>query len=158
MSDVSYTGFPVTLTSPSNYSSQVFAFGGAARPNQLRPLQITGRSLTRWFGTNPGVLDVCAPGANDGTCVYSQQPDTGFGNVRPGSVRAPGFENVDMAVQKSFDTFRENRVDFRADFFNAFNIASYSNPDSGVSDTSFGQITSTRSTERHIQFELKYAF
>ena len=158
VSDVSYTGFPVTLTSPSNYSSQVFAFGGAARPNQLRPLQITGRSLTRWFGTNPGVLDVCAPGANDGTCVYSQQPDTGFGNVRPGSVRAPGFENVDMAVQKSFDTFRENRVDFRADFFNAFNIASYSNPDSGVSDTSFGQITSTRSTERHIQFELKYAF
>jgi hypothetical protein len=49
-------------------------------------------------------------------------------------------------------------MDFRADFFNAFNIASYGNPDNGINDQNFGQITNTRSTERHIQFELKYAF
>jgi hypothetical protein len=46
----------------------------------------------------------------------------------------------------------------RTDFFNAFNIASYKSPDSGVDDANFGQITSTNSTERHIQLSLKYAF
>jgi hypothetical protein len=63
-----------------------------------------------------------------------------------------------MAVQKSFPIWRENRLNFRTDFFNAFNIASYGNPDNYITDTSFGQITSTRSVERHIQVSLKYAF
>lgn len=63
-----------------------------------------------------------------------------------------------MALEKSFTVFRENRINFRGDFFNALNIASYGNPDNNITDTNFGQITTTRSTERHIQLELKYAF
>lgn len=157
-SSVTYSGFPVTITSPANYSSQVFAYGGAARPNQYLPLQIQNRSINHWFGTAPGLTDVCGPNGFDGTCIYGQQPNNTFGNMRPGSLRAPDFNNIDMAVAKSFPVWRENRFDFRADFFNAFNIASYGNPDNGITDSSFGQITSTRSTERHIQFELKYAF
>ena len=66
--------------------------------------------------------------------------------------------NFDFAAQKTFTVFRENRVDFRTDFFNALNIASYGNPDSGVTDPNFGQITGVKSNPRNIQFELKYAF
>jgi len=157
-SSVTYTGFPVTVSSPANYSGLVYAFTGAARPNQNQPLHITGRSVTHWFGTSPGLLDVCGPGQNDGVCVYSQQPDNAFGDVRPGTLRDPGFQDVSMAIQKSFPVWRENRFDFRADFFNAFNIASYADADSGITDSNFGQISNTRSTERHIQLSLKYAF
>jgi hypothetical protein len=145
VSDVSYTGFPITLTSPANYSNLVFAYSGAARPDQIANYTHSGRSIQNWFGT----------GAK---AAYIPQPDDSFGTVRPGSERAPGFENIDAALLKSFDTFKEQRLDFRADFFNLLNIASYGNPDNGISDTNFGQITTTRSTERHIQLELKYAF
>jgi hypothetical protein len=100
----------------------------------------------------------CAPDTNNGTCVFSQQPDDAFGNVRPFSMRGPGFEQVDMSVAKSFPIWEEHHVDFRGDFFNAFNIASYASPDNNVTDANFGQITNTNSTERHIQLSLKYAF
>jgi len=54
----------------------------------------------------------------------------------------------------------ENHVlGFRADFFNLFNIASYSNPDNNLNDTqSFGLISNVRSPQRQIQLSLHYAF
>ena len=155
--DVSYSAFPVTVSSPANYSSTVFAFTGAARPNQNLPLKIVNRSLNAYWGTAVQGT-TCGPNQNNGTCIYSQQPTNGFGNVRPFSLRGPGFEQIDMSVFKSFPIWGEHHMDFRTDFFNAFNIASYKSPDSGVTDTNFGQITSTNSTERHIQLSLKYAF
>jgi hypothetical protein len=148
VSDVSYTGFPVTLTSPANYSNLVNAYGGAARPDKIANYSHSGRTLKNYFNTC-GQLT---------TCAFAAQSTTAFGDVGTGTERAPGFENIDMALQKTFTTFREQHFDFRADFFNALNIASYGNPDNGVTDTNFGQITNTRSAERHIQFELKYAF
>jgi hypothetical protein len=144
-STIAYTGFPVTPSSPAEYSNEVFAYTGAARPNQIAPIRITNRSLTHWFGTTA-------------QASYAPQPETGFGDVKTGSLRAPGFFNVDTAFQKNFKTWHDQSLDFRADLFNAFNIASYGNPDNGIADTNFGQISSTRSRERHIQFELKYQF
>ena len=155
-SDVSYSGFPLTASSPSNYSNLVNS--ASARPEQFRPLHVTGRTQDHWFGTSPGVLDVCSAGVDDGTCVFGQQPLNDFGNVRPMSLRGPGYEQVDMSVFKTFPVWREEHLDFRADFFNAFNIASYNAPDNTVTDANFGAISGTNSTERHIQLSLKYAF
>jgi len=161
-SGVAYTGFPVTISSPAEYSNVVDAYTGAARPDQLAPVKIVNRSVKSWFGTDLSMTSACADGktvnANGVTCVYRVQSQTGFGDVRTGSMRTPGFLDIDAALQKSFTLYHENRLDFRADFFNIGNIASYGNPDNGITDTNFGQITTTRSTERHIQFELKYAF
>jgi hypothetical protein len=165
-SNVSYTAFPVTAGSPANYSSAVFGFTGAARPNQNRPLKVINRSVDAYWGTNvqinangtPNAGYTCAPDTDNGTCVFSQQPTNAFGDVRPFSLRGPGFEQIDLSVAKSFPLWGEHRADFRSDFFNAFNIASYQSPDSNVADGNFGQITNTNSTERHIQLSLKYAF
>lgn len=155
-SNVSYSGFPLTASSPSNYSNVVNS--ASARPQQLRPLHVTGRTPDHWFGTSPGILDVCPANVDDGTCDFAQQPLNAFGNVRPMSLRGPGFEQVDMSVFKTFPVWREQHLDFRADFFNAFNIASYNAPDNTVTDSNFGAISGTNSTERHIQLSLKYAF
>ena len=164
-SNVSYSGFPLTVSSPAHYSQLVYAFTGAARPNQLRPLQVAHRSVGAYYGTNVQSINgipqpgyACPPNQDNGTCVFSEQPSDSFGDVRPNSLRAPGYEQVDMAIFKSFDLFGEHHMDFRADFFNMLNIASYGTPDSGVTDSAFGQITSTNSTERRIQLSLKYAF
>jgi hypothetical protein len=156
-SDVTYSALPVTASSPANYSSLVYAFTGAARPNQNLPLHVVNRSLNAYFGTAVQGTS-CGPNLNNGACVFSQQPTDGFGNVRPFSLRGPGYEQIDMSLQKSFIVFHENAVDFRVDGFNLFNIASYATPDSGVTDSNFGQITNTSSTERHLQLSLKYKF
>jgi hypothetical protein len=68
---------------------------------------------------------------------------------------------VDMSAFKDFHTYHEQVVGFRFDAFNAFNIVSYGNPDTGVTDSTFGQIAplgQIRSTERRLQFSLHYAF
>lgn len=145
-SNVTYSALPVTASSPSNYSSLVYAFLGAARPNQIAPLQITNRSVDHYFGTTPAKN------------FFGPQPQDGFGNVRPFSLRGPGYEQIDMSLQKAFHIFHENEFNFRVDGFNLFNIASYATPDSGVTDSNFGQITNTSSTERHLQLSLKYKF
>jgi hypothetical protein len=160
-SNVTYSAFPVTVNSPANYSTTVYAFTGAARPNQNLPLHVSHHTINAYWGT--GVQGTsCGPNqvvnSSGGACVFSAQPTNGFGNVRPFSLRGPGFEQIDMSVSKSFPTWREQHVDFRADFFNAFNIASYKSPDNNIADANFGQITGTNSTERHIQLSLKYAF
>jgi hypothetical protein len=154
---VYYSGFPVTVSSPANYSSLVNAFTGAARPNQLRPLNVTGRSINAYYGSAVQGTS-CGPNQDDGNCVFAQQPNNAFGTVRPGSLRAPSFQNIDMAVFKSFPFWHENRLDFRADLFNTFNIADYAPPDSGMTDGNFGQITGTVDGNRSIQLSLKYAF
>jgi Carboxypeptidase regulatory-like domain len=154
---VYYSGFPVTVSSPPNYSNAVFAFTGAARPDQYRPLHNAGKSPNAYFGTQV-VGTACAPDTNNGTCVYAAQSANHFGDVRPSSLAGPPFQNIDMSVEKTFPVYHEHSVKFRGDFFNTFNIASYQQPDSGVTDSNFGQITGVNSSPRTIQLSLRYAF
>ena len=101
----------------------------------------------------------CGPDQDDGSCVFQQQSDYAFGTLRPGSLRAPSFQNIDMSVAKTFRVWHEQRLDFRADFFNTFNIASYQQPGFLARPTlTFGQITGVNSSPRTIQLSLKYAF
>jgi hypothetical protein len=163
--DVYYSGFPVTISSPANYSGAVNAWPYAARPNQLRPLNVPKHTVAAYYGTNVQIINnvpqpgyACGPNSDNGTCIFAQQPNDAFGTVRPGSLRGPSFQNIDMAVFKSFPVYHEHRLDFRADLFNAFNIADYGQPDSGVTDGNFGQITGTVNNNRSVQLSLKYAF
>jgi hypothetical protein len=155
------------VTSPSNYSSLVNAFGGAARPNLLRPLQVSKHTVAAYYGTNVQINPVtkqpnpgyaCPPDTDNGTCIFQQQSNSSFGTVRPGSLRGPSFQNLDFSVAKTFRVWREQRFDFRTDFFNVFNIADYGTPDSTMTDGNFGQITGTVSNSRSTQLSLKYAF
>jgi hypothetical protein len=100
----------------------------------------------------------CAPDQDDGNCLFQEQSNSSFGKVHPGSLSGPSFQNIDMAVLKSFLAWHENRLEFRADFFKVFNIADYAAPDSGMTDGNFGQITGTVSISRSTQLSLKYVF
>jgi hypothetical protein len=66
-----------------------------------------------------------------------------------------------MSAFKDFHIAGEHSVGFRFDAFNAFNIVSYGNPDTGINDSGFGEIgqqNSIRSVERHLQFSAHYNF
>jgi hypothetical protein len=96
---------------------------------------------------------------DNGVCAYGNTAYGTFGSARPGTERAPGYQQYDFSAYKDFSLFKEHKLTFRADFFNAFNITSYGNPNSYYnSGSTFGQITDVRSPARQIQFAGKYTF
>lgn len=152
-----YSGFPVTLFGPGN--SNTFNTFGLNRPNQYRKMVIRNRSLSNWWGTDPSATPCITAGVDNGTCAYGAAGSFTFGTAANGTERGPGYRQVDASFFKDFHVWRENVLGFRADFFNMFNIASYGNPDNGITDgSSFGHITSVRSPERQIQLGLHYSF
>ena len=157
---VLYSGFPITIGSSNASASNN---GGGARANQYRPLIIKNRTLLHWFGTDPSATP-CS-GTDNGTCAYGPElgPTYGlanaFGTAHVGTERAPGYRVVDTSAFKQFRTYKEQYIQFRVDAFNVGNIASYSAPGSTASTAStFGQITSTLSPARQLQYSLKYEF
>jgi hypothetical protein len=154
---VSYSGFPETLTGGSNNSNSY----GSSRVNQYRKLKIVHRSLNNWFGTDPSATPCTTPGVDNGVCAFGVPANNAFGTSSNGAVRSPGYLNVDMSAFKDFHIVGEHAIGFRFDAFNAFNIVSYGNPDTGITDTGFGQVASQgsiRSQERRLQFSARYSF
>ena len=161
---VIYSGFPQTVTGGNNQTNSY----GNARPNQYRRLKIVNRSLAHWYGTDPSATP-CTTYNPDGTpfdngvCAFGDPDPNKFGTARNGNVRGPGYTNIDMSAFKDFTIFGEHKIGFRFDAFNAFNIVSYGNPDSGAFDSTFGRVvdsstSSIRSSERHLQFSAHYNF
>jgi hypothetical protein len=136
--------------------------GGGARANQYHKLTVTGRSVANWFGTGPDALPCTGTATinlNGVACAYGPELANSFGTARVGTERAPGYRVVDTSLFKQFRTFREQFVQLRIDAFNVGNIASYAAPGSTASTPStFGQITSTLSPARQLQYSLKYGF
>ena len=87
---------------------------------------------------------------------------TGYGNLGVNPVLGPGQFSWDISLQKhtTVGGLSENAdLEFRTDFFNAFNHPQFSNPASNVgSSSTFGVITTTSVGPRIIQFALKYVF
>jgi hypothetical protein len=83
-----------------------------------------------------------------------------FGNCGVGRYHGPGFTNADISLFKTFPVKETMKLEFRTEFFNAFNHANFSNPSSffvpGL--TGFGAINSTVGEPREIQFGLKFYF
>lgn len=151
---VLYSGFPITIGSANASASNN---GGGARANQYRRLIVKNRSLAHWFGTDPSATPCAA--ADNGTCAYGAELPNTFGTARVGTERAPGYRVVDSSMFKQFRTYKEQFIQIRIDAFNVGNIASYAAPGSTASTLStFGQITSTLSPPRQLQYSLKYEF
>ena len=92
-------------------------------------------------------------------CAYGR-PSQDFGTTRVGTERGPGYQNYDLSLSKAFTTFKGEAIKARIDAFNAFNIASYANPNTyiGGSLGSYGYITGTSSGPRKIQISAIYTF
>jgi hypothetical protein len=106
------------------------------------------RSIDRWFDVS--MLANPAPGQ--------------LGNAGKGTIQGSGHNKWDLTVQKVFKITETQRVEFRTEFFNAFNHPQFDDPMlfpgthpqagrvTSASDFGFSQ------TERVIQFGLKYIF
>jgi hypothetical protein len=154
---IAYTGFPETITAPNVSNSNSF---GQERANQYRKLKIVGRNINNWWGTDPSATP--CKGVDNGVCAYGVPASNTFGTASNGSERGPGYWQIDNSIFKEFHITERQSIGFRADAFNTFNIASYGNPDTGVTDSTFGNISNgggaVRSPARNLQLNLHYNF
>ena len=90
-----------------------------------------------------------------------------FGNLGRNTLIGPGVATIDFSLNKSFQLTEENRLQFRAEFFNLFNRPNFSIPPANpfqLSGTTLrvnpnvGKIRTTRTSARQIQFGLRFTF
>ncbi len=90
------------------------------------------------------------------TSVYSQPAAFTFGNVGPTvNIRNDGIKSFDLSLFKQFNPIERMAVQFRVEALNAFNTPRFGSPNTSVTSTTFGQITSQANTPRQLQFGLK---
>ena len=102
-----------------------------------------------------------APGFFLNPAAFATPASGFFGNCAPRAFHGPGLQNVDLSVFKNFRISENWRVEFRTEFFNAFNHANFNNPSSSIATSSlasFGKSFSTVTEPRDIQFALKLYF
>ena len=91
-----------------------------------------------------------------------------FGNSGPGIILGPGEFNWDISLIKTTHITERQTIQFRTEFFNAFNHPQFANPGGEgainpgalqIGNPTFGQITGPLAVNpRVIQFGLKYLF
>jgi hypothetical protein len=91
------------------------------------------------------------------TSVYSQPAPFTFGNLgeRLPDIRSDGVRNFDLSLFKEFAALEKLRVQFRAEFLNAFNTPRFGAPNTSVTSSSFGIISSQANAPRQTQLGLK---
>jgi len=144
------TGIPFNVTAPdvsdtgSNHASYPNCVGDAYTGASKDPSKYVGSNAPGYF------LNVNA----------FAQPGLGtFGDCRPRAWHGPGIEQEDLSVFKSFPLGEERRLEFRAEFFNAFNHPSFANPAGDISAPgAFGKSTATTTNPRQIQLVGKFFF
>jgi hypothetical protein len=155
------TGSPFTVYSGVQQTGVGAA--GADRPDQVAvPHFSTGRTEREdYFGRGANnasffSIPIAVPGGTG--------PNRGrFGTLGRNTFRGPGFHNLDVALIK--DTTFGNRagsepttLEFRAEFFNAFNLVNFGLPVNIMHASGFGLINHTAGTSRQIQFSLRLIF
>jgi len=158
------SGAPLTLTGTN--SNNVYGITGdraqlapgCTNDNLVNPGD-THSKLTNFFNK------ACILRNAAGTAIWRIVGDDGratdFGNSGVGIVVGPGQNNSDIAIIKRTPVHllgENGNVEFRTEFFNAFNHTQFSNPSTNVSSAAFGTITSTAVNPRIIQFGLKVNF
>ena len=167
-----HTGFPAgCLCRPRNHAQRPRTLGrgrcrlGACRPGrrlgghhespdvpehqrQFRKLLFQPQQFLEHAPAEPG-FD-CAAGRLPASWIYLRHAGA---QLFPG----PGATNVDIAITKKFKISESATLELRGDAFNVFNHTQFSNPDTSISDLTFGQITSTASP-RILQVALHLMF
>ena len=77
--------------------------------------------------------------------------------------RGPGYKDFDISLIKDTSFGRRGKnelgiVQFRAEFFNIFNVVNFALPSNVVLGSGFGIISKTAGTSRQIQFSLKLIY
>ena len=99
-------------------------------------------------------------GAFFNKAVFSQPTAFTFGNMGPrvSDIRNDGIFNWDLSLFKNFRIVERLSMQLRAEALNAFNTPRFGGPNTSVTSSTFGVITSQANAPRQVQFGLKLLF
>jgi hypothetical protein len=129
------------------YDSSNTGTQGFTMPNRLMnnvSLPSGQRSINNWFNQ----------------AAFADAADGTFGNSGYNIIEGPGLVNLDLGIRKIFNITERQKLELRAEMFNALNHPNFGLPDAGIDDGpgSTGVITSLNGKNRIVQFALKYRF
>jgi hypothetical protein len=78
-----------------------------------------------------------------------------FGNLGAYTLGGPGSTFYDLSIFKNFAITERTSLQIRSEFFNIFNHANFNNPNTTLTSSTFGQITSAQRA-REMQFAAKF--
>ncbi len=157
------SGLPFTVYSGIQQTGA--GSGGADRPDQIATPQLSTARTDRqdYFGhggtnaTDFFLIPIHVPGGSG--------PNQGrFGSLGRNSFRGPAYYDFDFALIKDTPLgarrggVERMALQFRAEFFNLFNIVNMGLPANVLNGTGFGEISKTAGTSRQIQFSLKLIY
>ena len=153
------TGNPINLITTNNSYTGV---------QSIRPSILTGDIPTSYTPVGNGFIQYL-PQATCTTlrpgCIFLGGTNVNtFGNLGRNVLIGPGFEDIDLAFQKTTHITERYNIQFRADAFNLFNHPNFGQPVRTVGSSTFGQIQSTRfpvgdaGSSRQLQVSLKFLF
>ncbi len=151
------SGYPIVPTASSCSSS---TFAGTCEPN-LNPNFAGPARINGGYG-NPLYSTATTTKYID-PAAFSSIPS---GNYALGNaprtyaygLRAPGGDNTDMSIRRTFDLYERLKFTFQGDVFNVTNNVRFAAPNAVVGNANFGLISGTANSSRDIQFSGKLDF
>jgi hypothetical protein len=187
---IAQSGDFLTFINPGNANAGIPATGGAFGTSSTGILTgvSTAQFCSNWTGgnnvKNPGGTKAnlnsywnpkaffSAPGVPCESPIvpYGDATATEYGNSGVGIVTGPGQFNWDISILKNTQITEKVRMQFRTDFYNAFNHSQFSDPEGfsagsttpvsfeNVTAPNFATISRTSVNPRLIQFGLRFMF
>ena len=138
------TGYPLSVTQPNNNSVLGASY---QRPNA------TGIDPATSGSTDDRINGWLNPAS------FSAAPEFTFGDTsRFLNVRGPGLFNWDLSLFKTFTVRERIKAQFRAEALNATNTVYFGNPNTTVTNASFGLITSQINNPRLVQLGIRITY
>jgi Carboxypeptidase regulatory-like domain/TonB-dependent Receptor Plug Domain len=136
------SGLPVVITGPNNTRLP----GVSATAVKLKsPILPEGeQTIDRWFDTS--------------AFVPAQPFTLGSDSRTQPNLRGPGINTFDLMLSRSQRIKERVNVQFRAEFYNAFNTPQFREPVGDVNSRDFGRIIDLRAGSRNIQFGLRISY
>jgi hypothetical protein len=133
------SGFPFTVQEGDDHSNrliQFFVLPDRVCRGDLPPSQ---RTPQKWFDTS----------------CFTVPANNTIGNSRFENLDADGIISQDFALSKYFTLHEQVRLQFRSEFFNAFNHPNFAPPTALLESPNYGKVFGTSIPARQIQFALK---
>jgi len=150
------SGLPFTVTSGGNYDSAIDPFGAATSlPNVVGTPRIVGSTNCWFYVSSNRACQALAPKVSDAFAL----PQLGtFGNSGRNTLRGPHTNVFDFALMRDFRLMEKAQLQARWEVFNLTNTPQFALPNSTISDSSVGTITSLASDPRIMQFAVRLSF
>jgi hypothetical protein len=131
------SGTPLVFTMGSDVAQN-----GILQPNGQYALLAQGMTADDVRRNHSSTADLVAMYFNTAAFVPVNQVPRGiYGDAKRGLIYGPGDVNSDLALMRFVELPANVRLQFRGEFFNAFNHTNFNNPNTTVSSTTFGRIT-----------------